>query len=290
MRRALVVSIVSLMLLTLLPSACADQEIIDSDVIYGEKVKLSMVLFRDVGELDPEWDYYAVKVTLEDLYAKNDWRCGAMYAKVWINVPAHADEVPSNHVPKAGWVWSQQRAGFSYAGISLAVNLPAYGVGYSSYTETNVAGYPERVFHWSLSGEAYGIAMWFVFSDYAEFAVGVRVPERWVVHAVASAQVEWWRFWGLFFLKETSETVGRTAVGIMSGGYRLDAFAGDVDKDGDVDVGDQRKVQLAMFTSPTDPKWNPYADLDCDGDVDVGDQRIQQLRMFESLFEVPESL
>lgn len=57
---------------------------------------------------------------------------------------------------------------------------------------------------------------------------------------------------------------------------------GDVDGDRDVDVGDQRKVQLAMFSVPGDPNWNPNADLDGDGNVDVGDQRIQQDHMFES--------
>ena len=56
---------------------------------------------------------------------------------------------------------------------------------------------------------------------------------------------------------------------------------GDVDGDGDVDVGDQRKIQLAMFTVPGDPDWNPNADIDGDGDVDVSDQRIQQLHIFE---------
>ncbi len=57
---------------------------------------------------------------------------------------------------------------------------------------------------------------------------------------------------------------------------------GDVDGDRDVDVGDQRKVQLAMFSSPGDPNWNPNADIDNDLDVDVGDQRTQQNYMFQS--------
>ncbi len=65
-------------------------------------------------------------------------------------------------------------------------------------------------------------------------------------------------------------------------------LVGDVEPDADVDVGDQRKVQLAMFTQTGDPvyeDWNSYptfTDFDGDGDVDVGDQRKQQLHMFEA--------
>ena len=58
-------------------------------------------------------------------------------------------------------------------------------------------------------------------------------------------------------------------------------IAGDADGDGDVDVVDQRLVQLAMFTMPGYPSWNPNADVDGNGRVDVTDQRIQQLHMFE---------
>jgi hypothetical protein len=69
---------------------------------------------------------------------------------------------------------------------------------------------------------------------------------------------------------------------------------GDTDGDNDVDVGDQRKVQLAMFTGSNYPPgppdlaytdWNSYpnfSDMDGDKDVDVGDQRKQQLHMFET--------
>jgi hypothetical protein len=65
-------------------------------------------------------------------------------------------------------------------------------------------------------------------------------------------------------------------------GWVFVSILGDVDGDRDVDVGDQRKVSLAMFTVPGDPHWNPIMDIDSDLDVDVGDQRKQQLHMFES--------
>jgi len=61
-----------------------------------------------------------------------------------------------------------------------------------------------------------------------------------------------------------------------------DRLPGDVDGDGDVDGSDMRKVVLAMFTDPEDPRWNPNADVDYDGDVDGGDQRKCQNNMFES--------
>ena len=55
---------------------------------------------------------------------------------------------------------------------------------------------------------------------------------------------------------------------------------GDVDGDGDVDVGDLYKVQLALFTVPGDPDWNSEADVDGDGKVGVGAQRKVELNMF----------
>ncbi len=66
------------------------------------------------------------------------------------------------------------------------------------------------------------------------------------------------------------------------GGCVKVTIVGDVDGDRDVDVGDQRKVVIAMFTIPASPNWNPNVDVDSDLDVDVGDQRKQQLHMFES--------
>ncbi len=65
-------------------------------------------------------------------------------------------------------------------------------------------------------------------------------------------------------------------------GWVLLTIVGDVDGDRDVDVGDQRKTQLAMFSSVGQSYWNPNADGDNDGDVDVGDQRKQAINMFES--------
>jgi len=64
-------------------------------------------------------------------------------------------------------------------------------------------------------------------------------------------------------------------------GWVLVTIPGDVDGDRDVDVADQRQMQLAMFTVSGDPDWNPNVDVDCDADVDVSDQRQQQLHMFE---------
>ncbi len=75
---------------------------------------------------------------------------------------------------------------------------------------------------------------------------------------------------------------------------------GNSDGDGDVDVGDQRKTQLAMFFAypqqgyidwQNRAQYGPqiFTDFDGDGDVDVGDQRKQALKMFYEDLTWPKS-
>ena len=73
-----------------------------------------------------------------------------------------------------------------------------------------------------------------------------------------------------------------TADNAYTDGWVLVTIAGDADGNRRVDVLDQRLVQLAMFTMPGYPSWNPNADVDGNGLVDVTDQRKQQLNMFQS--------
>lgn len=85
------------------------------------------------------------------------------------------------------------------------------------------------------------------------------------------------------------DSVGEEVIfGGFDDGWVVVTVQGDVDSDHDVDVADQRKVQLAMFSTYPEPLYIQYnthpifTDVDGDLDVDVGDQRIQQNHMFES--------
>jgi len=201
---ALLALLLPILLMTFIATPVqATQEIIDSDYEEGEKLKVSAVMYKNTGEIDPNWDYYAVKCTIEDIYAKNDYWKGPLYADVWLYFSPSAEEVPSNHEPKAGWSWSQAMVTFSYQGIGFRVNLPAYGVSYEAKHE---GGYFKV--HWSFCGVS-GIAFDFVFRDYAETAVGVRVPQGYKPYCWASGWAAWYvNYFYLVFVYDSQEWVG----------------------------------------------------------------------------------
>jgi len=263
-KRIIRLTMLFIFFLAIFPVVRADEEIVSSDVVYGEKLKLSIVLYKDVGEIDPDWDYYAVKVTLEDIYAKDDFYNGILYAKVWIKFPSYADEVPSNHLPKAGWYWSQERLSFSYQGIGFSIYAPAYGVSYDLYDS---GGY--RVAYWYMYGESCLIGFWYVFEDYTSLAVGVRIPQGESISVQTTAWASWYRFWVFFFTYDSQESVG-TAV-VEDNPEKLDSLAGDLDRDGDVDSYDFYLFAGAYGSREGDDNFDMRADLDMDGKVDSYD-------------------
>lgn len=210
MRKTVLVSSTFLMALVFFtPLVQASQEIIDSDTNSGTKLKVSAVLYKDVGEIDPNWDYYAIKVTIEDIYAKNNPWKGPMYADIWIYIDQGADEVPTNHKPKAGWAGGEYSFSFSFMGIGFSGQAPAYGVSYETRYWTYLFS-P----HWSFSGELFeGHVWWFIFSDYAEAAVGVRVAQGAKPGFAVAARVAWYRLVGIWFIYVTDEYVGGVFVG-----------------------------------------------------------------------------
>lgn len=180
-------------------------EIIDSDSKTGSKLKLSVAFYKDTGEIDPSWDYYAVKATIEDIYAKNDFWNGPLFADIWLFFPDWCEEAPTNHKPEAGFRLSAGSASFGYEGIGFSVNLPAYSIGYESSTTK----YPGWLFvHWSYDGGWGPFAYWYyVFKDYTEAAVGVRVPQGQKPYCYVAGWACWYRFWIFLFTKDSSEMV-----------------------------------------------------------------------------------
>jgi len=197
------VIITVLLFLSSVPLTFASQEIIDSDYKKGEKLKVSVVLYKDTGEIDDEWDYYAIKVTVEDIKYKNNWRISPLFATVQIFVPIWAEEVPTNHQPiaKTYW-WGQKWVTFTFHGISFDLYLPKYKVEY--YEEEY---WLEREFRWEVKGAWGGLGYGFIFSDYAEFAVGIRVPQGKKPYADVSAWVAWYRDDFLWFTYITQEGI-----------------------------------------------------------------------------------
>lgn len=195
--------LIAMMFIFLVPSGYASQEVIDSDTKSGSKMKVSAVLYKDTGEIDPNWDYYAVKVTIEDTWTKNDPWVGPMYADIYVYFPTQADEVPSNHEPKAGWYWSQFGWSFSFMCIGLSGLAPAYGIGYEAKHYSSYF----RV-HWWYYGWSGPVAYWFIFEDYTEAAVGVRVPQGFKPSINVSGRIVWYRFYIFWFSYETQQYVG----------------------------------------------------------------------------------
>lgn len=185
------------------PASC---EIIDSDVKYGSKLKVSALFYKDVGEQDPNWDYYAVKATIEDIYAKNDFWKGPLYAKIILLFPDWCEELPSNHKPEAGFrLWSGS-VSFGFKGIGFNVQLPAYSISYE-YSKNKYPGW--LYIKWSFDGAWGPFAYWyFVFKDYAEAAVGIRVPQGRKPYCYVAGWAAWYRFRVFVFIRDSSEMVG----------------------------------------------------------------------------------
>ncbi|MEM4704648.1 MAG: hypothetical protein QXJ02_06245 [Candidatus Bathyarchaeia archaeon] len=202
------------LLLLMLPMiAKAEQEEIDSDVDYSANnhVKLSTILYKDTSEGDPNWDFYAVKVTVEDLWTKDDFWSGPLIIEVYVYFPSYADEVPTNHMPKAGWQWSSGSWSYSYQGIGLSGQIPLYGISYKSGVEGDYYC-AKWVVH---STVARIFALWYVMDDYADFAVGVRVPEGASCFAYSAAWVCYYGLWPypLLFYSKSFDDVGWCHVG-----------------------------------------------------------------------------
>lgn len=188
----------------------ATQEIVDSYTMKSDKLKLGVVLWKDIGEIDPNWDYYAVKATVEDIKCKNKGLLSPMCVDMTLKFPNYAEEVPSNHEPRAQWYWLHDSLTFNYIGISYTMNLPAFGVEYDSYV------FGERlVCSWKVRGHDGVFAYGYVFSYYTEFAVGVRVPQGKEMYCLAVAWVCWYEFWLIIFHYSSQDSVGVALVKSM---------------------------------------------------------------------------
>ena len=181
-------------------------ETIDSDAKSGKKLRISIGLYKDTGEIDPNYDYYAVKATLENIYSRGDFWKGILFADIQLFFPDWCDEIPTNHKPEAGFRWGEGVGSFSYKGISLNVKLPAYWI---SYSRDKKDGWLR--IRWTYSGST-GIgpvALWayWVFSDYTEAAVGIRVPAGKKPYCYMYGWAAWYSHWIFVCSLDSKEAV-----------------------------------------------------------------------------------
>ena len=171
---------ISIFLLSMLLLPIQAQVIADSDFYYGDILAISNILYKDTDEIDPNYDYYSINgVLAEQGGYQNDPDAGPLSATIRIAVPLSAIEPPGSHSPSAGWSWSQTDFRFTFFGIGYWMRLPAYEVTYNSWTDANF-----RYFDWEVSSfNDLGGAWGFIFNDYTDFSVGIRVPQDYTMQA-----------------------------------------------------------------------------------------------------------
>jgi len=172
--------------------------LIDTDEIFGEKTRLCAELFHDGLESDPDYDYFAVRVTVADPYIVVPTH-HPLYVKVRLEMQDFCEEFPDNHQPQAGSYGSHPISlGFSYYGIGLSVTAPAYYIDYFRGYQNG-----KLIVEWNIRPSTIlGIAAGWVFIDYTSYAIGVRVPEGYKPYVIAYTEVDYYKrmsLWPIYY-------------------------------------------------------------------------------------------
>ena len=167
-----------------LPAAVkASQELVTSDILTdgANKVKIVTEMYKDTGEIDPTWDYYVVRARIFDLTLRQPES-----AQISIEYPNYAAEM--KHEPQAGdYPTGRACATFGYAGISIPVCGGGRHVRYSTYTTSPTGKIKQFLWdHFYDAGQCEGI-----FTDYADYEIGVRVPQGAAMFAYVYTMLYW---------------------------------------------------------------------------------------------------
>lgn len=177
-------------LLSTVPLTLADSEIVVSDYYDQGKLGMYLVAYKDTGELDPNYDYYSLRVCLADLTYRNIWEIGPVSAHIRLAILNSAIEPPGSHKPGAGFVFSSPNSvTFGFEGIGYNMQIPGYWVSYDT-SDDDTWHYVD----WQVDSGDSGLGFWFLFDDYSEFTVGLRVPEGYTVEAYAEGWIVWDQF------------------------------------------------------------------------------------------------
>ena len=157
------------------------------DSIENSLTGLTTSIYKDHQESNPNLDYYVVEVRLKEKPNQ-----GVLASVVNIVVPSYAKEfaVNSDHQPKAGDAVATTIT-FGYGSLSIGMAIGGYHTTYT-YGQSNPS-HSLRYFTWNQDAiSAPGIdgcrnAWW----DYAEYAVGLIVPQGMGLFAYANGAVLW---------------------------------------------------------------------------------------------------
>lgn len=151
------------------------------------KLELDGVMYHDWSSGTPNYDYWAIEVTLSDLKYKNsgtiDSEIHPWTTTIELEMNSFCEEFPANHLPQQGDYGSSQASlGFSYMGIGFSIQGSAYSV---SFREWHDPSTDNLVCQWTFDfGTFLGIPAglpWhtggpFPWIDYVQVSIGVRTP------------------------------------------------------------------------------------------------------------------
>lgn len=189
-------------MLAFIQFASADTPVIVSDAKDSDDglLRVSGALYKDTSEQDPNYDYYAIKGTLQDLMTAGNLEYGPLVAHMRIAVPLVATETPTNHMPQAGTTYEQLPITFTYSYISFGAQLPTQTITFASSSDATF-----RYFDWHVDGWS-GWHAW-VFEDWCDFNIGIRVPQGYLPTAFIQGLGDWYQRTSYGDFKIASEDV-----------------------------------------------------------------------------------
>jgi hypothetical protein len=147
--------------------------LIDIDEEVGNKTTVYAELFHDGEETIDEYDFWAVRVTVEDppvipIYTE------PFYVRVYLEMADWCEEFPANHVPQSGeYGRTKYSLSFSFYGIGFSVTNALYSITFSKWQE---GGKTKMQWIVEPNKNIIGVAEGPVFRDYCQFGVGFRTP------------------------------------------------------------------------------------------------------------------
>jgi hypothetical protein len=143
------------------------------------KLGLDAVMYHDWSSATPQYDYWVIEVTLNDLMYKNTSsdkiEIHPWIATITLEMNPWCQEIPTNHLPEQGsYGNSPESISFSYMGIGFSMQGSAYRVLFDEFLNQTTN---ELVCRWTLEYGSLGmIPTGYPWTDYTQVSIGVRTP------------------------------------------------------------------------------------------------------------------